>query len=249
MRLLPPLVLTLLTSHHHSRIGPRKLARSILLAYKAWVGLPKSLQTRRPPTLYRRNTSEEIRKGDERDTADVLTLNLDLNFLDQANLAPVSALSQADSSEQPTLLDLEPLTYMPSRLHHARDHFLLVDDNGINLKVLAACMEKLGQKHELASNGQEAVDAYRLRPNHFAGILMDISMPVMNGLDATRCIRAHEHRRHLPRVPILTLTGLGADSTHRDAFECGVDAFLTKPVTLKILGETLKSMDILVPSA
>lgn len=252
MRLLPPFVLTLLSSRHHFRIGPRKLAKSILLAYKAWVGLSKSLRTRRPPALSRRHTSEGIHndlEGNEHDTADVSTLVLDLNFSDQTNLASVSALSQADSSEQPTLLGLEPSTYMPSQLHFVKDHFLLVDDNGINRKVLAACMKKLGQKHQLASNGQEAVDAYRLNPTRFAGILMDISMPVMDGLDATRCIRAHERQYHLPRVPIITLSGLGADSTQRDAFECGVDAFLTKPVTLKIMGETLKSMDILVPLA
>lgn len=123
---------------------------------------------------------------------------------------------------------------------------LLVDDNQINLKVLSAYMTKLGLAHEAVMNGKEAVDAYTEYPGEYAGILMDISMPVMDGLEATRRIRAHERGGRLRAVAILALTGLSSHSTHQEALESGVDLFLTKPVRLKALGAALGSMGLML---
>lgn len=125
--------------------------------------------------------------------------------------------------------------------------FLLVDDNHINLRILSAYMGKMGRTYEAVINGKEAVDAYTQRPSDFSAILMDISMPVMDGLEATRRIRAHEHRNELCGVAILALTGLASDSTHQEALESGVDVFLTKPVRLKTLSQVLGSMGISPP--
>lgn len=125
------------------------------------------------------------------------------------------------------------------------DKILLVDDNHINLKILSAHMGKLGCMYESVVNGKQAVDAYARNPTEWAGILMDISMPVMDGLEATRRIRALEHRNQLRAVPILALTGLASDSAHREALESGVDVFLTKPVRLKMLSENMEKMRLL----
>lgn len=153
------------------------------------------------------------------------------------------AISAASESE-------EASTAPDGQLHVARapessrreaHKFLLVDDNRINLKVLSAYMSKLGQAYEAAINGKEAVDAYIAEPNKFAGILMDISMPVMDGLEATRQIRAHEHRDQLHPVVILALTGLASNKIHEEALESGVDMFLTKPVGLSVLKEALRA--------
>jgi len=119
--------------------------------------------------------------------------------------------------------------------------FLLVDDNHINLKVLSAYISKLGQAYEAVTNGKEAVDAYTENPGRFAAILMDISMPVMDGLEATRKVRAHERRGQLCAVAVLALTGLSSDRIHQEALESGVDIFLTKPVSLSTLREALAS--------
>lgn len=116
---------------------------------------------------------------------------------------------------------------------------MLVDDNHINLKVLSAYMTKLQLPHVAVVNGQEAVDTYTEDPTRFAAVLMDLSMPVMDGLEATRHIRAHELKHKLRPVKVLALTGLASERTHREAFESGVDVFLTKPVRLQHLREHL----------
>lgn len=134
---------------------------------------------------------------------------------------------------------------MPESATDEANTILLVDDNCINLKILAAYMTKLGCTHEMAVNGKEAVDRYVAHPEQFAAILMDISMPVMDGLEATRLIRAHERTNKLEKVAILALTGLASEGIHREASDSGVDLFLTKPVRLKVLGEALESIDVL----
>jgi CheY-like chemotaxis protein len=127
-----------------------------------------------------------------------------------------------------------------------RDKILLVDDNHINLKVLSAYMRKLQQPYDIATNGKEAVDKYSQNPCQFIGILMDISMPVMDGLEATRQIRVYEHTHNLSPSAIVALTGLAADSTHQAALESGVDVFLTKPVRLKALSDVFESLHIII---
>jgi CheY-like chemotaxis protein len=112
---------------------------------------------------------------------------------------------------------------------------LLVDDDHINLRVLSVYMGKLGRAYETAMNGQEAIDAYVQGPERFAGILMDISMPAMDGLEATRKIRAFEHQSRCEPVVILALTGLATDDARQEAERSGVDVFLTKPVKLGLL--------------
>lgn len=127
----------------------------------------------------------------------------------------------------------------------SKDKMLLVDDNHINLKVLSAYMGKLGRSYEAVTNGKEALDSYTANPGQFIGVLMDISMPVMDGLEATRRIRALEHKNQLPAVSILALTGLSSDSVHQEALESGVDVYLTKPVRLKALSDVLEKLKII----
>lgn len=122
---------------------------------------------------------------------------------------------------------------------------LLVDDNHINLKILSACVGKLDFGFELASNGREAVDAFCRDPYSYAGVLMDISMPVMNGFEATRAIRSFEENNNLRPVSIIALTGLASDNAQRGAIDSGVDLFLTKPIKMRQLSEALTSRGIL----
>ncbi|KAH7155828.1 hypothetical protein B0J13DRAFT_234723 [Dactylonectria estremocensis] len=126
-----------------------------------------------------------------------------------------------------------------------RPEFLLVDDNPINLKFLAAYIHKIHHPYDTATNGQEAVDAYKAKMGQFRCILMDISMPVMDGFEATRRIRALERKLHLKPTLILALSGLASEDAQEDALSSGVDLFLTKPVRLKELGAILKLKGIL----
>lgn len=119
-------------------------------------------------------------------------------------------------------------------------HVLVVDDNRVNLKVLTAYMSKLRCTYETAMNGFEAVQAFRAASDRpFDYIFMDISMPIMNGFEATREIRAEERGRPegTARTVIVALTGLGSSSSQKEAFTSGIDMYLIKPVPLKKLRE------------
>lgn len=139
-----------------------------------------------------------------------------------------------------TTPDESPTSEAPNPL----TKFLLVDDNHINLKVLSTYMKKLSIEYDLAMNGQEAVDLFCLPRRTYGCVLMDISMPVMDGFEATRCIRAYESLQGLGHVPIIGISGLASDDAHREAIGSGMDLLLTKPVKLRALGSLLETMGI-----
>ncbi len=120
---------------------------------------------------------------------------------------------------------------------------LLVDDNDINLKIMVTYMRKLQCSYVTASNGLQAFERYRDAAKSgasFKYVLMDVSMPVMDGLSATREIRALEHEKTLLPTTIVALTGLASSKTEEEAFASGVNLFLTKPVQLRRLKDVLK---------
>lgn len=124
--------------------------------------------------------------------------------------------------------------------------FLLVDDNHINLKILSAYMKKLQLPHTTATNGKEAVDQFMQSPQSYVCILLDISMPVMDGFEAAKRIREFEGQKQAEqRVVIFALSGLASEEAQREAYESGFDLFLLKPVRLQVLGETLQQNGIL----
>ncbi|KAJ0416972.1 hypothetical protein BJY00DRAFT_290647 [Aspergillus carlsbadensis] len=116
---------------------------------------------------------------------------------------------------------------------------LLVEDNPVNLKILVAYVTKAGWDCETARNGLEAVERFRAHPGKFILVLIDISMPIMNGFEASRTIR-QEERRYFDDYPsskppwyptkITALTGLDSEAAQKEAFASGIDTFLTKPV-------------------
>lgn len=104
-------------------------------------------------------------------------------------------------------------------------------------------MQKQGHDYATAMNGREAVDAYsdmlERGLGRFDYILMDISMPVLDGVSATREIRKLEKEKGAEPAVVLALTGLADEEARKNAFGAGVDLFLTKPVRLKYLKELL----------
>ena len=94
-------------------------------------------------------------------------------------------------------------------------------------------MTKLQQTHASATNGLEAVDAYKASPADV--VFMDLQMPVMDGLKASREIRRYEHEKGLVPTVIVALTGAVSLSARQEAFSSGIDLFLTKPVAMKVL--------------
>ncbi|KAJ4189327.1 hypothetical protein NW755_006145 [Fusarium falciforme] len=122
-------------------------------------------------------------------------------------------------------------------------HVLLVDDNKINLQLLVMFMKKCKFTYEEAENGQEALDKFTSRnlssKKRFDYILMDISMPVMNGIEATKRIRQVERENQIQPTTVLALTGLASADARRDVLSAGVDVFLPKPVRFAELKKLL----------
>lgn len=146
---------------------------------------------------------------------------------------------------QPSGFNLPDGVHTPSPQPAQSFHFLLVDDNHINIKVLSTYVGKLGRECDIASNGQEALDAYVANPHKYNCIFMDISMPVMDGFESTRQIRAHERKHHLAPTAVFALSGLASNEAQQEAFRSGIDLFLSKPVTLKELSTILKMKELL----
>ncbi|KAL3465736.1 hypothetical protein BJX64DRAFT_296990 [Aspergillus heterothallicus] len=120
---------------------------------------------------------------------------------------------------------------------------LLVDDNTVNLQLLVAVMKKAKFAYFTACNGLEALEVYKAHAKEIQVILMDISMPVMDGLESTREIRLFEKlQRKEPFKPatIIALSGLGSATVRQEAFNSGVDLFLSKPVRFQ---ELIKQID------
>ncbi|PSK37504.1 Hybrid signal transduction protein dokA [Elsinoe australis] len=120
---------------------------------------------------------------------------------------------------------------------------LLVEDNDLNMRILVAWSQKLNQDFEQASNGLEAVHAYSANPSTFGLVLMDISMPVMDGFAATREIRIFETRNKLRRCKIVALTGVASEDARNDAEAAGIDEFFVKPASLARMKQLIKSMN------
>ncbi|GKT46136.1 sensor protein GacS [Colletotrichum spaethianum] len=167
-------------------------------------------------------------------TNDSNNFTLTLPFRPAASLAAPATSTTSARGSMNTGVSPSPGTVKPT------SEFLLVDDNAINLKILSAYMKRLHKRHATASNGLEALQAYTSQPQRFCCILIDITMPVMDGLEATRRIRKFERAHNLPAVTVIAITSLGSVGARQEGFASGMDLFLTRPVTMTELVEILK---------
>jgi two-component system, sensor histidine kinase and response regulator len=122
-----------------------------------------------------------------------------------------------------------------------RLHVLVAEDNAVNQRVIVRLLEKMGHIPIVAYNGQEALDAYESRP--FDVVLMDVQMPVMDGLTATRMIRESEARHPgRRRLPIMALTAYAMRGDRERCLAAGMDEYLTKPVKPEELSAALNRL-------
>lgn len=113
----------------------------------------------------------------------------------------------------------------------------VVDDNAVNLRVAAATLEGLGYSPTLFSDALSALPKFR---NHgFDLVLMDVQMPGMDGLEATRCVRRDCLSSTQPRLYIIALTGGTMPEERAACFEAGMDDFLPKPLSREALKSSL----------
>ncbi|QQK42996.1 CheY-like superfamily [Penicillium digitatum] len=126
---------------------------------------------------------------------------------------------------------------------------LLVEDNPINMALL---QKLVARRHpsifDTAVDGQKAVEAVKKMPEGYHLIFMDMSMPVMDGFEATEAIRALElERQSVSPARIIALTGLGSDEHVMKAYAAGVDMFVTKPVSFKEIARLIDDVKNHVP--
>ncbi len=116
---------------------------------------------------------------------------------------------------------------------------LVVDDGEVNREVAVEALSRFEIKADVAVDGQDALNV--LATKTYDLVLMDGSMPVMDGYEATRAIRTRESQYGLKRMPVVALTAHVVGTAANAWSECGMDAVLHKPFTLVALGEILKA--------
>jgi two-component system, sensor histidine kinase and response regulator len=120
------------------------------------------------------------------------------------------------------------------RSHYAGAHILLVEDNAINLEVAQGILADVDIVVDTASNGQEALE--KIETTDYALVLMDVQMPKMDGLEATRRIRTIAENANLP---VLAMTAGVLDNEKQDCITAGMNDFVAKPIELNNLYSSL----------
>ncbi|CAO1624380.1 unnamed protein product [Jaminaea pallidilutea] len=105
---------------------------------------------------------------------------------------------------------------------------LLCEDNKVNIIIARRMLEREGHKVSTASDGKQAVDA--VTSGNYDVVLMDVSMPVMSGIEATRSIRKHEEDTNSPRTPIIALTAHAMKGDKERCLASGMDDYCSKPL-------------------
>ncbi|CAH6937707.1 Histidine kinase [Vibrio chagasii] len=156
-------------------------------------------------------------------TAQVSQPLLGLRLIKAVELCDTQGLAELSNSKQSEL--------------QVQQKILIVEDNRINQKIAGLHVGKSGFEFEFANNGQEAVDMFTANP-HYAAILMDCMMPVMDGFEATGHIRRIEKEtKSTRRIPIIALTASVIDDDIQKCFDVGMDDYVPKPFKFEMLKE------------
>ena len=140
----------------------------------------------------------------------------------------------------PALHDMSVLTAKTADLIGRR--VLLAEDVSINAEIITMLLSMREMEVDLAENGQIAVDLFAAHePGYYAAILMDMRMPVMGGLEATRRIRSMD-KEDAKTIPIIALTANAFDEDVQRSIQAGLNAHLSKPVEPDVLYETLEKL-------
>lgn len=121
---------------------------------------------------------------------------------------------------------------------------MLVEDNKLNQRLMESSLRRFGFHIELAGNGLEAVEKYQANPQKYSIIIMDIMMPVMDGLEATRQIRIFEQMNNF-RIPIIALTANTFNADRERCLSYGMDDYLAKPLNMELLAQSFRSLGVI----
>ncbi|KAF2855061.1 sensor histidine kinase-like protein/response regulator [Plenodomus tracheiphilus IPT5] len=214
--------------------GPRKLARALLQCQKR----ASTHHTERP--LSRSMSAAVVQQHQTLAPAGshMFRSLSDAFAQDVSKMYTLSSTMDSPPASRPFPSTITPTSPIRTETgEYFSPRVLLVDDNAINLKLLVVFAKRQALRYAEATNGLEALETYKSdalsstparRPFDF--VLMDLSMPVMDGLTSTRQIRQFEAKHGLQKSHIVALTGLASAQDQRDAHEAGVDMYLVKPV-------------------
>jgi signal transduction histidine kinase/ActR/RegA family two-component response regulator len=140
--------------------------------------------------------------------------------------------------------DADDQTEAENAIDPAKVRLLLAEDNAINSKVAMLLLKRAGYAPDLAEDGEQVLEAYR-KGKEYDIILMDMQMPVMDGLEATRKLRKMLARKHgMLRPYIVALTASAGKPDHDRCIDAGMDAFLSKPIRLNEMLSVLKTAPV-----
>ncbi len=176
-------------------------------------------------------------------TADLLEIGIDCYLI-----KPVRERRLFDTIvrviSNPTVRDeviIEDMAPEAKPLVARKQEILVAEDFPLNRDVVELMLGDAPFVPVFAHNGQEAVEMYTADPARFPLIVMDVSMPVMDGHEATRQIRAFETENNLEPIPVIALTGHALKNDREDCLAAGMDDYLTKPVKQGDLIEKLEA--------
>ena len=157
-------------------------------------------------------------------------------FMSDLRESLLSALGQQKSKTESVL----PVAHNADELKGK--NLLLVEDNELNREIAMEILGEYGFRIETAENGAAAVEKLvASKPGDYDLVLMDIQMPIMDGYEATRTIRKLADPA-LPEIPILAMTANAFDEDRKAALDCGMNGFLSKPIQIEELIQTLQSV-------
>ena len=130
----------------------------------------------------------------------------------------------------------------PNRTILYGKRFLCAEDNELNAEILKELLHMYGAECTIYPDGKQLTEAFKtLKPGEYDAILMDIQMPVMNGLDATRAVRSGGNP--LGRtIPIIAMTANAFSEDVQNCLDAGMDAHIAKPLDIALLEKTLRSL-------
>jgi signal transduction histidine kinase/DNA-binding response OmpR family regulator len=153
--------------------------------------------------------------------------------------AILASLGQPSAHSAPDLVTRHSLRPTSGKLR-----ILVAEDNPVNQKVVFSMLEKMGHVTTIAGNGQEALTA--LAANSFDLVFMDVQMPEMDGLTATKCIREREQQTGL-HLPIVAMTAHAMKGDEELCLAAGMDGYIAKPVSSQQIKETIARLLIPKP--
>jgi CheY-like chemotaxis protein len=116
-------------------------------------------------------------------------------------------------------------------------NILFAEDNEVNQQVLNSMLHRLGHKTSIASNGLEALNL--IKQNKYDLIFMDIQMPIMDGIQATRFIRDWEQKNNKPNTTIIAITAHSMDGDREHFLETGMNDYISKPIDKNLLEQKI----------